>query len=61
MAQNRGPTFIGTPACSIAWFPFYVAIKRGFPQKEGINLQSLVLDSRLIVPSIPRKEIPLRP
>jgi ABC-type nitrate/sulfonate/bicarbonate transport system substrate-binding protein len=57
-AQELKPIYFGTPTRSIAWFPLYVAIKRGFLQKEGINLQPVVMDSRVIVPSMASKEIP---
>ncbi len=58
MAQELKPIYFGTPTRSVAWFPLYVAIKRGFLQKEGINLQPVVMDSRVIVPSMASKEIP---
>jgi NitT/TauT family transport system substrate-binding protein len=57
-AQELKPIYFGTPTRSVAWFPLYVAIKRGFLQKEGINLQPVVMDSRVIVPSMASKEIP---
>lgn len=56
-AQESKPIYFGTPTRSVAWFPLYVAIKRGFLHKEGINLQPVVMDSRVIVPSMASKEI----
>jgi ABC-type nitrate/sulfonate/bicarbonate transport system substrate-binding protein len=57
-AQETKPLYFGTPTRSVAWFPLYVAMKRGFLQKEGINLQPVIMDSRVIVPSMASKEIP---
>jgi len=56
--QEARPIYFGTPTKSVAWFPLYVAMKRGFLRKEGLNLQQVVLDSRVIVPSLATKEIP---
>lgn len=56
-AQEAKPIYFGTPTRSVAWFPLYVAMKRGFLHKEGINLQPVVMDSRVIVPSMASKEI----
>lgn len=58
LAQEFKPIYFGTPTRSVAWFPLYVAMTRGFLQKEGINLQPVVMDSRVIVPSMASKEIP---
>jgi ABC-type nitrate/sulfonate/bicarbonate transport system substrate-binding protein len=55
MAQELKPIYFGTPTRSVAWFPLYVALKRGFLQKEGINLEPVVIDSRVIVPSMAGK------
>jgi sulfonate transport system substrate-binding protein len=57
-AQEAKPVYFGTPTKSVAWFPLYVATKRGFLRSEGINLQPVVMDSRVIVPSMASKEIP---
>lgn len=57
-AQEPKPLYFGTPTKSVAWFPLYVAMKRGYLLKEGINLQPVVMDSRVIVPSLVSKEIP---
>ena len=57
-AQESKPIYFGTPTRSVAWFPLYVAMKRGFLHKEGINLQPVVMDSRVIIPSMASKEIP---
>ncbi len=57
-AQESRPIYFGTPTRSVARFPLYVATKRGILQKEGINLQPVVMDSRVIVPSMASKEIP---
>lgn len=56
-AQEAKPIYFGTPAKSVAWFPLYVAMKHGLLQKEGINLQPVVMDSRVIIPSMASKEI----
>jgi len=56
-AQEAKPIYFGTPTRSVAWFPLYVAMKRGLLQKEGIHLQPVVMDSRVIVPSMASKEI----
>lgn len=56
-AQESKPIYFGTPTKSVAWFPLYVAMKRGFLHKEGINLQPVVMDSRVIIPSMASKEI----
>ena len=58
LAQESKPIYFGTPTRSVAWFPLYVAMKRGLLQKEGINLQPVVMDSRVIVPSLASREIP---
>jgi ABC-type nitrate/sulfonate/bicarbonate transport system substrate-binding protein len=55
MAQELKPIYFGTPTRSVAWFPLCVAIKRGFLQKEGINIEPVVMDSRVIVPSMAGK------
>lgn len=56
-AQESKPIYFGTPTKSVAWFPLYVAMKRGILRKEGLNLQPVVMDSRVIVPSLATKEI----
>ena len=56
-AQESKPIYFGTPTRSVAWFPLYVAMKRGFLQKKGINLQPVVMDSRVIIPSMASREI----
>lgn len=56
-AQESKPIYFGTPTKSVAWFPLYVAMKRGLLRKEGLNLQPVVMDSRVIVPSLATKEI----
>lgn len=57
-AQEPKPIYFGTPTKSVAWFPLYVAMKRGLLRKESLNLQPVVMDSRVIVPSLATKEIP---
>jgi ABC-type nitrate/sulfonate/bicarbonate transport system substrate-binding protein len=57
-AQETKPLYFGTPTKSVAWFPLYVAMKRGFLQKEGVTLQPVIMDLRVIVPSMASKEIP---
>jgi hypothetical protein len=58
VAQESKPIYFGTPTRSVAWFRLFVAMKRGFLRNEGINLQPVVMDSRVIVPSMASKEIP---
>lgn len=57
-AQEIKPLYFSTPTRSVAWFPLYVAMKLGFLQKEGISLQPIIMDSRVIVLSMASKEIP---
>lgn len=56
--QDLKTLYLGTPARSVAWFPLFVAMTKGFFQKEGLLVRPVVIDSRVIVPALASKEIP---
>lgn len=57
-AQQLNQVDIGVPTNSAAWFPLYVAMKRGVFQEAGLKVRPIVMDARVAVAALASKEIP---
>ena len=49
-SQQPVELLLGTPTNSVAWFPLYVAIKRGFFRELGLVVKPVILPTQASVP-----------